>query len=364
MNNKLLYQVGVTMLPGIGDVYARALVTHFGSPEAVFRATKKDLETIEGIGRKRMEGILKFNLNKAEEEITFLKKHNIQAIFFQDKNYPKRLAHCFDSPAMLYYKGNTDLNSARFVAIVGTRNQSEYGRNLCENLIGVLENEGVVVVSGLAFGIDTTAHKASLKHQIETIGVLAHGLDRIYPSENKTIARQMIEHGGLLTEFRAGTIPDRKNFPSRNRIVAGMCDCIVVIESGLKGGSLITAELGNGYNKDVFAFPGRVNDPKSEGCNYLIKTNKAALITSGEDLLYMMGWKKDSKIKKKKQRELFIELEDDEQLIYNLLHNGPVHIDDLYLNSNLNGSAVAKSLLMLEMQGIINTLPGKMYELS
>lgn len=364
MNDKLLYQVGVTMFPGIGDVYTRALVNHFGTPESVFKATKKDLETIEGIGQKRMEGILKFDLKKAEEEITFLKKHNIQAIFFQDENYPKRLVHCFDSPAMLYYKGNTDLNAAKFVAIVGTRNQSEYGRNLCENLISVLENEGVVIVSGLAFGIDTIAHKAALKHHIETIGVLAHGLDRIYPSENKTIARQMIEHGGLLTEFRAGTIPDRKNFPSRNRIVAGMCDCIVVIESGLKGGSLITAELGNGYNKDVFAFPGRVNDSKSEGCNFLIKTNRAGMITSGEDLLYMMGWRKEGKTKIKKQRELFIELAEDEKLIYNLLQNGPVHIDELYLNSNLNGSTVAKSLLMLEMQGIINILPGKMYELS
>lgn len=364
MNDSLLFQIAVTMIPGIGNVYARALVNRFGTPEAVFKAPKKELESIEGIGNKRLQAILKFDFKKAEEEIGFIEKHKIKPLFFQDEEYPKRLLNCYDSPAMLFYKGTSDLNASRIIAIVGTRNPSEYGRSICENLVKELAGQDVIIVSGLAFGIDTMAHKASLKNGIETIGVLAHGLDRIYPTENRSIAKQMLQAGGLLTEFRHGTLPDKQNFPSRNRIVAGMCDCIVVIESGIKGGSLITAELGNGYNRDVYAFPGRINDLKSSGCNYLIKMNKAGMITTTDDILFDMGWKKDKKGKEKKQKELFIELKDDEQIIYNILKNGPVHIDEIYLKSSLNGSTVAQSLLMLEMQGLISSLPGKMYELS
>lgn len=364
MSSGLLYQIAVTMLPGIGNVYTRQLVSFFGSPENVFKATRKDLESIEGIGPKRIEGILKFNFSEAEKELAFIDKHKIQTLFFQDENYPKRLLHCFDSPALLYYKGNANLNASRIVSIVGTRNPTDYGRTVCENLVQDLANEDILVVSGLAFGIDTVAHKTSLKNQMQTVGVLAHGLDRIYPTINKTIAKQMVGAGGLLTEFRHATIPDKQNFPSRNRIVAGMSDCIIVIESDLKGGSLITAELGNGYNRDVFAYPGRASDTKSTGCNYLIKANKAALITSANDVLLTMGWKKKEKLKKKQQRELFIELPEDELAIYNLLKNGPMHIDDLYIQSQLSGSAAAQALLMLEMQGIITSLPGKKYELS
>lgn len=363
MADPLLYQIGVTMLPGIGNVYARALVNHFGTPEAVFKARRKELELIEGIGEKRLQGILNFDLRDAEKELAFVQKNNIRTLFFQDEGYPKRLLNCIDSPAMLYYKGTADLNASRFVAIVGTRNPSDYGKSVCEELVEEMSGEDIIIISGLAFGIDSVAHRSALKNGLSTIGVLAHGLDRVYPSENRQLAAEMLSAGGLLSEFRHETIPDRQNFPSRNRIVAGLCDCIVVIESGMKGGSLITAELGNGYNKDVFAFPGRTTDIRSSGCNFLIKTNRAGLITGARDLLLNMGWAARGKAPKKVQRELFIELEKDEQKIYDLLKTGITHIDDIHLNSEMSGSMVAQSLLMLEMKGIVSSLPGKKYEL-
>jgi DNA processing protein len=248
---------------------------------------------------------------------------------------------------------------------VGTRNHNEYGKNTCEKFIEELKNENVLIVSGLAFGIDSIAHKTSVKTNLKTVGVLAHGLDRVYPSQNASLAKQMIQEGGLLTEFKSNTIPDRQNFPTRNRIVAGISDCIVVIETGIKGGSLITAELANGYNKEVFAFPGRITDTKSEGCNYLIKSNKAALITCADDLLENMGWKENKKPSPKKQRELFIELTGDEKIIIDILQTQKqVQIDELHFKSKLNSSAVAQALLMLEMQGIITSLPGKIYKIT
>jgi DNA processing protein len=265
---------------------------------------------------------------------------------------------------MLYYRGNADLNTSRIISIVGTRNHSEYGKMVCEKMIDDLKAENVLVVSGLAFGIDTLAHKAALKNNLQTVAVLAHGLDRIYPNQNKQLAKNITTQGGLLTEFISNTNPDKQNFPKRNRIAAGICDAVIVIESSKKGGSLITAELGNSYNKDVFAIPGRTNDSKSEGCNYLIKNNKAALINSADDLLEMMNWKSIPKATAKKQRELFIELSPDEKIVVDILQqqNG-IQIDELYFKSGLSSSAVATALLMLEMQGVILALPGKVYKL-
>jgi DNA processing protein len=366
MQKELLYQIALTLIPNIGDVNAKALVNHFGSAGAVFNAPKKVLDAIEGIGFIRAESIRNFkDFTRAEEEIAFIKKYKITPLFLTDKNYPQRLLNCYDSPPLLYYKGNADLNASKMVAIVGTRNHDDYGKKICEKLIEELVNEDIIVVSGLAFGIDTIAHKASLKNNMQTIGVLAHGLDRVYPAQNATMARQMISSGGLLTEFKSNTIPDKQNFPGRNRIVAGMTDATIVIESGIKGGSLITAELANGYNKDVFTFPGRVEDSKSEGCNYLIKNNKAALITCANDLLENMGWKKSKKISPKKQRELFIELSAEEKVIVDILQTQEqMQIDELYFKSKLSSSEVAQALLMLEMQGVVSSLPGKVYKIS
>jgi len=363
MTNDLLYQVALTLVPNIGDVHAKALVNVYGDAHSIFKAKKKDLENIEGIGSIRASSIKAFdNFQTSEEEIAFIEKYKISPLFITGKNYPQRLLNCYDSPALLYYRGNADLNTSKIIAIVGTRNCTGYGKNICEKLIEELAAENILVVSGLAFGIDTIAHKASLKHHLPTVGVLAHGLDRIYPSQNKTLAKQMAMNGGLLTEFISNTNPDKQNFPKRNRIVAGMCDAVIVIETGKRGGSLITAELGNNYNKDVFAIPGRIGDAKSEGCNYLIKNNKAALINGAEDLLEMMGWNA-SKPAVKKQRELFIELSPDEKIIIEILQQkAAVHIDELYFKSSLSSSAVAAALLMLEMQGIVASMPGKLYK--
>lgn len=365
MPNDLVYQIALTLVPNIGNIHAKALVNIYGDAQSVFKAKKKDLENIDGIGTVRAASIKAYaDFQRSEEEMAFIEKYKITPLFITDKNYPQRLLNCYDSPVLLFYRGNTDLNSAKIIAVVGTRNNSEYGKHICEKMIEDLAAENVLIVSGLAFGIDTIAHKAALKNKLPTVGVLAHGLDRIYPNQNKSLAKQMVEQGGLLTEFLSNTNPDKQNFPRRNRIVAGMCDAVVVIETGKKGGSLITAELGNNYNKDVFATPGRIGDSKSEGCNYLIKNNKAALINGADDLLEMMNWKPVEKMAVKKQRELFIELSPDEKTVVDILNQqGAVHIDQLYFKSGLSSSAVAAALLMLEMQGVVASMPGKMYKI-
>lgn len=366
MSNDLLYRIALTLVPNIGDVHAKALVNRYGNAEAVFKAKKKDLENMEGIGTVRANSIKSFHdFTGSEAEIRFIEQYKIEPLFITDKNYPQRLLNCYDSPLLLYYRGTADLNTSRIVSIVGTRNNSEYGKTVCEKLVDNLANENILIISGLAYGIDTIAHKAALKNNLPTVGLLAHGLDRIYPPQNKTLAKQMIENGGLLTEFLSQTNPDKQNFPKRNRIVAGMCDCLVVIESGKKGGSLITAELANGYNKDVFAVPGKTTDTKSEGCNYLIKNNKASLMSNGDDLLEMMNWKPVNKPTLKKQRELFIEFTDDEKTVVDILQQqDSIQIDQLYLKTGLSSSAIAAALLMLEMNGIIDSLPGKVYKIS
>ncbi len=366
MNNDLLYQIALTLIPNIGDVHAKALVEIYGNAQSIFNAKKKELDAIDGIGTVRAKSIKDFSdFSSSEEEIKFIEKYKITPVFITDEKYPKRLLNCYDSPSLLYYRGNADLNSSKIISIVGTRNNSDYGKQVCEKFIEELKTENVIVASGLAFGIDTIAHKSALKNNLQTVAVLAHGLDRIYPQQNKQLAKQITEQGGLLTEFISNTNPDKQNFPKRNRIVAGLCDAVVVIESGKKGGSLITAELGNSYNKDVFAIPGRTNDAKSEGCNYLIKNNKAALINSADDFLEMMNWKASPKSTAKRQRELFIELTPDEKIIVDILQQQEsIQIDDLYFKSGLSSSAVATALLMLEMQNVVLSLPGKVYKLS
>ena len=366
MPNELLYQIALTLVPNIGDVHAKALINIYGNAQSIFKANKKELENIEGIGSVRARSIKDFtDFSSSEEEIKFIEKYKITSLFITDEKYPKRLLNCFDSPALLYYRGNADLNTSKIISIVGTRNNSGYGKMVCEKFIEDLKAENILVVSGLAFGIDTIAHKAALKNDLQTVAVLAHGLDRIYPQQNKTLAKQITEQGGLLTDFISNTTPDKQNFPKRNRIVAGISDAVIVIESGKKGGSLITAELGNGYNKDVFAIPGRTNDSKSEGCNYLIKNNKAALVNSADDFLEMMNWKPTPKPSAKKQRELFIELAPDEKIVVEILQQqDTIQIDELYFKSGLSSSAVATALLMLEMQNVVVSLPGKVYKLS
>lgn len=361
----LIYQIALTLVPNIGDVRAKNLIEYFETTERIFKAPIKELEKIEGIGTIAAKSIKHFDDFKiCEQEAAFIKKAGIIPLFLTDPNYPQRLLNCYDSPPMLYYRGNADLNHSKIISVVGTRKNSDYGKAVCDNLITELKNEDVLIISGLAFGIDTIAHKSALKNNLKTVGVMAHGLDKVYPAQNKELALEMLGKGGMLTDFMSGTNPDRQNFPRRNRIVAGICDALIVIESNKKGGSLITAELANSYNKDVFAIPGRVNDSRSEGCNYLIKSNKSLLITCANDLLEIMNWKAAPK-KAKKQRELFIELTPEERIITDILSaQENIQIDQLYFKSGLSSSAVANALLMLEMQGVVTALPGKVFKLT
>jgi DNA processing protein len=364
--SELLYKVALTLVPQIGEVHAKLLVNHFGDAEQVFKAKKWQLEGIEGIGTVRAEAITAFdNYKRAEEEIAFIEKYKIKALFLTDEEYPKRLLNCYDSPTLLYYRGNADLNTSRIMGIVGTRKNTDYGKAVTEKLIEELEDRNILVISGLALGIDTFAHKAALKYNMKTVGVVGHGLDRIYPHQNKLLAKQMVEQGGLLTDFMSGTIPDKMNFPRRNRIVAGISDAVIVVESGAKGGSLITAEVANSYNRDVFAVPGRTIDLKSQGCNYLVHANKAVLFTSATQIMDDMGWAEVKQKQIKKQRELFIEMTADERALVDMLQeNDQLHIDQLYLKSGLSSSSVAAALLNLEMQGVVTSLPGKVFRLS
>src|SRR5215203_1535802 len=366
MNNELLHQLALTLVPNIGDVQAKLLVHHFGKVSAIFRAKQSELEKIEGIGTVRARSIKEFNdFHLAEEELKFIEKYKIQTLFLTDKDYPKRLLNCYDSPTLLFYKGTADLNASKIISIVGTRSNTEYGKQFTEKLVKDLSEQNITIISGLAFGIDAMAHKAALKHGLPTVGVVGHGLDKIYPSENSSLAKEMIkEGGGILSEFFSGTKPDKHNFPLRNRIVGGISDATVVVETNIKGGSMITGNLANAYNRDVFAVPGRTTDTKSCGCNHLIKYNKAILLTDADELLEVMGWKDKLKTKTKKQKELFIELTPEEKQVVQLLQAKElVSIDEINLSSGLSSSSIAAAILNLELQNVVASLPGKMYKL-
>lgn len=363
----MVYQISLTRLKGIGPVQARILLEHFGSATAIFSSRLSQLEKIEGIGSYRAASISAFcDFEAVAEEVLFLEKFGIRALFLTDPDYPRRLLNCTDPPTLLYYRGSADLNPSRVLAVVGTRNNSPYGKQVTEALIEGLSASGVLVMSGLAFGIDALAHRKALQVGLPTVGVLGHGLDQVYPLKHQGLARDMLESGGgLLTEFGQGVEPDRHHFPSRNRIVAGMSDAILVVESGLRGGSMVTADLANGYNRDVFAFPGRTSDLRSEGCNYLIKNNKAMLITCADDLLDCMGWKEKSAAPANRQTALLLDLTEEEKKLTDLMQGGePVHVDQLYFLSGLSGSALAGILLSLELRGLLRSLPGKRYQLN
>jgi DNA processing protein len=368
MSENLKYQLALTLIPNIGDILGKRLVAYCGSPEAIFKEKKTALEKVPGIGAIYADSIIKVNASvfkRAEEEIVFIEKNNITPLFYLDKNFPKRLTYCEDSPIMLYFKGNTDLNAQKIISIVGTREPTEYGKKMCEKLIADLASYNVSIVSGLAYGIDICAHKAALDKKLPTVSVFAHGLDKIYPSVHQQTAQKMLEQGGWLTDFMSTTKPDKENFPKRNRIVAGIADATIVIESKKSGGSLITADIANSYNRDVFAFPGKVDDVCSEGCNNLIKQNKAALMQSAADLIYIMGWEQTVTKKAIQQRQLFVELQPDEETLVNVLkEREQITIDDLCLICKMPMSKVSSLLLTLEFSGIIKSLPGKMYRLN
>lgn len=363
MTEQKLYEIALTLIPYIGVVNGKKLVAYCGGAEAVFCENKNALRQISGIHENIIKGIeSKDVMIRAEKEMMFIEKNGIKPLFYLDKDYPKRLQHCHDSPMMLYYKGNADLNAEKTVGIVGTRNITDYGRYVVEKLIEDLATDNVMIISGLAYGVDAAAHRAALKYDLATVGVLGHGMQTIYPAENRKLSTNMIEKGGILTEFVSGTKPDRENFPQRNRIVAGMVDCLVVIESALKGGAMITAEIANSYDREVFAMPGRVGDIYSEGCNQLIKTNKANLLVNAADIRYVMRWDVDTKVVAKQMR-LFRDFSEDEKKVMDVFaENNVIHIDDIIIGTDLSPSKIASILLSLEFDGVLTALPGKRYQ--
>jgi DNA processing protein len=365
-NEELFYQLALTFVNGIGHKTGRLLIDHFVNAKNVFNAPVKELAHIDGITPIKAKGFKEPEVMKrAEEELEYISKNNIKALFFNDERYPQRMNNCADAPLLLYYKGNANLNAEKVVAIVGTRKSTEYGHKLTDDLVdGLQTQENILIVSGLADGIDAIAHKRAVHAGLPTVGVLGHGLDRIYPPNNKKLANEMLENGGLLTEFTNGTELERGFFPMRNRVVAGISDVTIVVESDIKGGALITARMASGYNREVAAFPGRTTDSKSSGCNELIRTNVAAMITNADDLLELMNWSEGKK-QKAVQKQLFLNLSADEQKIVDLLQSkDSVHADELYHHTGLGNSQLAATLLQLEMQGIIKTLPGKNYRIA
>lgn len=366
MDDNLKYKIALSLLPGIGSILARNLVAYAGSVEAVFSESKKALTKIPGIGEMNARLIKKKDVfPEVEKEMNFIEKHQIGVSFYTDADYPRRLKNCIDSPVLVYSKGNLNLNEQRVISIVGTRNATTYGKQLVEDLIKQFSerNYKILIVSGLAYGIDIQAHRSSLKNNIPTVGIIAHGLNQIYPSVHKETAKKMLDFGGLLTEFPSTAKIDPSNFVKRNRIIAGLADATLVVESAKKGGALITADIASSYNRDVFAFPGNAGAPFSSGCNQLIRNNGATLIEGIEDLEYFMGWEVAQETEAI-QSSLFVELKEEEQEIVNLLReNETLFIDQVATEMKLPVSRISTMLLQLEFKNILVALPGKMYKL-
>lgn len=366
MDTTLHFKLALSMIPGVGGVLARNLVAYVGSVEGIFNEPVAKLVKIPGIGEVNARRIReKEVLLRAEKELQFIEKHQVTIYFYLDENYPRRLRSCPDAPVLFFSSGNVRLDAEKVISVVGTRNATEYGRQLCDELIRDLSARGhdLLVISGLAYGIDIQAHKSALKYQVPTAAVLGHGLDRLYPAAHAKVAQNMLETGGLVTDFPSQTKIDPSNFLRRNRIIAGLADAVVVAESGEKGGALVTADIAASYDRDVFVFPGRVGDLYSKGCNRLIKNNLAALIESAADLEYFMRWEMTTP-GQPVQQQLFVELSTEEQQIGKVLRdNGKMFIDLICQETGLPMGKVSALLLELEFRGVVDALPGKMYRL-
>ena len=364
---EIQYKVAFSFLKGIGSINARKVIAYLGGVEAFFKANKSDLLKISGIGHVIVQKLDRDSaLRDAEAELKFIDENNIKVAFYLDDNYPQRLLNCPDSPTTLYYKGDVDFNASRILSVVGTRNATDYGKENCDKVIKALasHSEKTIIVSGLAYGIDICAHKAAMKYNLPTVAVVGHGFHLMYPAQHRKYAEEIIHNGGLLTEFTSKSVLDPRHFVRRNRIVAGMSDATLVVESARKGGSLTTAEIANSYNRDVFAFPGRAGDAYSQGCNHLIKTNQAHLIESVADLEYILGWENNLAKTDAVQSKMFVELSPEEELMVGLLcSEGKLGIDILSIKSNLPMSKVSSLLLKMEFEGLVRVLPGKIYSL-
>jgi len=366
MDQNRLSLLALHFIPGIGDYIIKQLVSYCGSAERVFQTPKGKLLKIPGVGGVTATVINKGNpFRAAEHELATAEKMGVHLMFYTDKEYPSRLKQIADAPSLLYVKGNADFETSKAVAVVGTRMSTDYGKNCVEELISGLVPYGALIISGLAYGIDIQAHKQALRNHLPTIGVMGSGIDVMYPAAHKEVVIQMLEHGSVVTENPFGTKPDAHNFPARNRIIAGLCDALIVVEAARKGGALITAEIANSYNKDVFAYPGNIGRSYSEGCNNLIKSNKAHLIASVKDLEYIMNWSKAQKETATEEKFALEAFDPEEQLVLKVLmqNNCQLTIDELSWRSAMPVSKLASLLLGLEFKGVMASLPGKVYKL-
>ena len=361
--SELFYILALQKVEGVGDIMAKKLMSHCGSAEAVFKTKTQQLAAIDGVGSSLLKNLKDETVfDKANKELEYIQNNNIKVSFFQDENYPDKLKHCVDAPVLLFTAGNIDLKNRKIISIVGTRQITSYGTEFCKKFIEDLIPLDPVIVSGFAYGVDIVAHQLAMENNLQTIGVLAHGLNQIYPKNHKKYMAKMELNGGFMTEFWSSSNPDKENFVKRNRIVAGISEATIVIESAERGGSLITANMANDYNRDVFAVPGRTTDKYSAGCNNLIKTQKANVLTSAADLVYMLNW--DIKEEPKAvQKQLFVSLDNDEQKIYDyLLKTGKELMDIIALECEFPIYRVSSILLNMELKGVIRPLPGKLFE--
>ncbi len=359
---ELLAVLRLQITKNIGDVIAKKLIQHFSCAKAIFEAKKKDLLQIDGIGEYIVNQLLNDStLKKAEKELEYIAKHNVGYYYFLHDDYPQQLKHCIDAPILIFKDGNIALSNQKIISVVGTRNITSYGTGFCTELIDDLAQFNPIIVSGFAYGVDICAHKTALKNNLQTIGVFAHGLDQVYPKVHKKYMSSVLEHGGFLTEFWHEEVPLRENFLKRNRIVAGISEATIIIESAEKGGSLVTAGIANSYHKDVFALPGRAADIFSKGCNNLIKNNQAHLLNTAEDIVKMLNWDISEK-SAVKQTQLFIALDENEQKIYDYLQkNGKQLLDVIAIDCNIPSYQLSSILMQMELKGVIKPHPGKIF---
>lgn len=364
MEQEMIYTIALSMVPQVGPVTAKELIKSIGSAEEVLKSSERILQKVPGVGPHLSNQLKTKNfLERAEQEMRFLEKHKIRALSFQDNDYPIRLKRCNDSPIVIYAKGNSNLENRHVIAMVGSRLATDYGKGICREFIQDLRAFNPIIVSGLAYGIDINSHKEALRAGLETLAVVGHGLDRMYPSSHRGIALEIINHGALISEFYSGVKPDRENFPARNRIIAGLSDAVIVVEAREQGGALITADIANSYNRDVFAFPGRINDTQSKGCINLIRNNVAQIVSSAEEFIQNVGWGDAQQLSI--QKKMFIELNEveNELVQYLISENSKVHFDQILNHLNWRHSKLSSTLLQLEISGLVKSMPGSMYRL-
>lgn len=360
----MLNKIAITLVKGVGPILTRTLISECGGVDEVFAASDNFLLSIPKVSRRILKSLRDPAIfERAKQEAHFIERNQIRPLFYLDEEFPSRLEFCVDAPLLLYARGDFNLNNRRVISIVGTRSCTSYGRGMCEKIISELVPYNPIIVSGLAIGIDSVAHKVAVECGLQTVGVLAHGVDSVYPPSSRAVAAKMISHGGLISEFLSGTLPIRENFPNRNRIIAGLCDALIVVESKKRGGSIISAELAYGYHKDVFAIPGKATDKLSEGCNNLIKYQKAVMVTSGKDIARELNWS-EKKINNP-QVELFPKLNPEEKIILDAIaSHSQLGIDEIGEKTGFSPSKLAQLLLQLEFNGLVRPLPGKVYQIA